>query len=197
LTPSVPEPLEPEIVQHRHQENRELFIGIVSALCADNSPRNRSLIFGAAGLGDYQMAPQEATFATQTPNILWKMFSAGYLEDKLYAERPKGRKVPGYHTGNILCLSYVTQPFAPPRIGEPGVILSPPDAALFGETFHVFVDPSMGEKKTELRYCGLYTSVHGPLGVHFDEWNRLPEQVSSLHMLIWRLRTKKLFSVPP
>jgi hypothetical protein len=46
------------------------------------------------------------------------------------AKGTKGPPVPGYHTGNILCLNYITQPFTPSCIGEPEVILSPLDAAL-------------------------------------------------------------------
>jgi hypothetical protein len=173
LTPPVPEPLE----EHGNQENKELFIGIVSALCIDNRPHKRSAIFGAAGLDDYPLTPHEAAFASQTPNIPWKALT-GIFGGQVYAERPTGRKVPGYQT---LCLSRCTQPFAPTRIGEPGVIISPPDTALSGDVFHIFVDPSTGEKKVELQYCGLYTKAHEPMGVQLDEWHRLPEKVSTSH----------------
>lgn len=172
------EPL--EIVQDRNQENMEPFIGIIASLCGDNNPGNRSKIFGEAGLGNYQLAPREVPYAGQTPDIAWKIF-ASLFGGQVFSERPTGQKVTGYGRGSFLCPHYITQPFAPTRIGEPGVILSPPDAALVGDIFHVFFDPSPVERKTELLYCGLYAKVHGPMNVQIDEWHSLPEQVSVAH----------------
>ena len=181
MPPPVPGPL--EIVQDRNHENIERFIGIVADLCVDNNPGNRSVVFGRAGLGDYLLAPREATCASQIPEIGWKVF-AGLFGGQCYSERPRGRKVPGYRTANFLCLKLVTQPFAPTYIGEPGVVLSIPDAALIGNDFHVFVDRSTGEKRMDLRklhYCGLYSKAHQrPIGVQIDEWHGLPEEVSIL-----------------
>ena len=155
-----------------NQENGAVFVGIVANLCADNSLRNRTAVFSAAGLGDYKLTPQEAACASQTPNIPWKTFTSvfGGLP---YCERPMCKKVPEYE--NSVCTSNLTQPFAPTRIGEPGVIFSFPGAALL-DTFHVLVD--LGKKKTELRYCGIYTKVQIPFQVKVYEWSAMPINVS-------------------
>lgn len=76
------------------------------------------------------------------------------------------------------------QPFAPTRVGEPGLILFPPDVVLLEDTkdkFHVLVDSSV-RYMTELRYCGVYTKVqtHYIMEVQPDEWYALPEQVINL-----------------
>ena len=155
-----------------NQENGAVFVGIIAKLCADNSLRNRTAIFSAAGLGDYKLAPQEAICAGQTPNIPWKTFT-WVFGGCPYAERPSCKRVPEYE--NFICTSNLTQPFAPMRIGEPGVIFSSPDRALL-DTFHVLVD--LGKKKTELQYCGIYTKVHTTLQVRVDEWHAMPINVS-------------------
>jgi len=164
-------------------ENREVFVGTIAALCADNSPRNRSAIFSAAGLRDHQLAPLEAAWARKTPNIPWRTFSSVFGA-YTYSERPMIRKDLALrpYMGSLLCANKVTQPFAPMRVGEPGVILFPPGAVLLEdtkETFHVLVDPS-AQRRTKLRYCGVYTKVHTPdMEVQRHEWCALPTQVSN------------------
>ncbi len=162
-------------------ENREVFVGTIAALCADNSSRNRSAIFSAAGLCDHQLAPLEVAWAKKTPNIPWLTF-AKVFGRVLYAERPFAEKVQAY-VGSFLCTNKVIQPFAPMRVGEPGVILFPPGMVLLEdtkETFHVLADPST-QRRTKLRYCGIYTKVHTPsiMEVQPDEWYALPRRVSS------------------
>ncbi|KAI9465566.1 hypothetical protein BJY52DRAFT_592554 [Lactarius psammicola] len=129
------------------------------------------------GLCDHQLTPQEAAWVGNTPNIPWKAFSRAFGVP-LYSERPIIRKVPAYK-GSFICTNIVTQPFAPRHVGEPGVILFPPDAILLEEskdTFHVLVDPSP-QKRTELQYCGIYTKVNTPdMEVQIDEWHALPSQ---------------------
>lgn len=154
-------------------ENREVFVGAIAALCADNSPSNRSAIFGAAGLFDRRLAPLEAAWAIKTPNIPWSAFTRTFGGSP-FAERPMADKVKAY-AGSFLCTNKVSQPFAPRHVGEPGVILFPPGMVLLEdtkETFHVLVDPSMG-RRTELRYYGTYTKVH-TMEVQPDEWHALP-----------------------
>ena len=159
-------------------ENGGGFVGIITALCADNSPRNRAAIFSAAGLGDHQLAPREADCARKTPDISWKAFT-NLFGGKVHSEWPMGTRVTGY-TGNIICANKLTQPLAPTRIGEPGVILFLPDTASLdraGKPFHVLVDSSV-RKKVKLRYCGIYTRVH-TMEVQIDEWHALPNKVSN------------------
>ena len=155
-----------------NQENGTVFVGIVAKLCADNSLRNRTAVFSAAGLGHYKLTPPEAACASRTPNIPWKTFT-WVFGGGVYCERPMCKKVPEYE--NFVCTSNLTQPFAPTRIGEPGVIFSFPGAALL-DTFHVLVD--LGKKKTELRYCGIYTKVQIPFQVKVYEWSAMPINVS-------------------
>ncbi|KAH8998642.1 hypothetical protein EDB92DRAFT_1836337 [Lactarius akahatsu] len=164
-------------------ENREVFVGAIAALCADNSLSNRSAIFGAAGLFDHRLAPLEAAWAIKTPDIPWLAFTRTF-GGTLFAERPMANKVKAY-VGSFLCTNKVLQPFAPRHVGEPGVILFPPGMALLEdtkETFHVLVDPSMG-RRTELRYYGTYTKVH-TMEVQPDEWHALPVPVSSFSTLL-------------
>ncbi|KAH9170578.1 hypothetical protein EDB89DRAFT_2071799 [Lactarius sanguifluus] len=173
----------PEVVRREYPENGGVFVGIITALCADNSPRNRAAIFSAAEIGDYQLAPQEADCARQTPEIPWKTFTRVF-GGWLYSERPMGRRLPGYDRGNFLCAANVEQPFAPKHIGEPGVILFSPGKVLLEDTrerFHVLVDPSVGETKANLQYCGVYTKVRTPyMEVQIDEWYKLATQVSTI-----------------
>ncbi|KAI9443155.1 hypothetical protein H4582DRAFT_1922771 [Lactarius indigo] len=157
-------------------ENREVFVGTIAALCADNSLSNRSAIFSAAGLCDHQLAPLEAEWATKTPSIPWLTFQRAF-GGFLYSERPTANKIKAY-AGSFLCTNKITQPFAPTCVGEPGVILFHPGMVLLEdakETFHVLVDPSMG-RRTELQYYGIYTKVHIPyiLEAQPDEWHALP-----------------------
>ena len=174
-------------MRRRNLENGGGFVGIITALCADNSPPNRAAIFSAAGLGDHQLTPQEADCAGKTPDIPWRTFTRVF-GGWLYAERPKGRRLPGYDAGNFLCANNVSQPFAPKHIGEPGVMFFAPGTALLedtSETFHLLVDSSVrGTKrgtKTKLRYHGIYTKVHTPyMEVQIDDWYALPNQVSNL-----------------
>ena len=180
-----PSELVPPVIVHCNSprlENRELFVpGTIATLCTDNSPHNRSTIFGAAGLFDHQLTPLEATWARKTPKMPWKTFTwvFGGIE---YCERPLARKVSAYEE-SFICTVNVTQPFAPTRVGEPGVILLRPDAVLLEDTkdtFHVFVDPSAGNR-TKLQYCGIYTKVQTPyiMEVQPDEWHALPRRVSN------------------
>ncbi|KAI9453553.1 hypothetical protein BJY52DRAFT_1288610 [Lactarius psammicola] len=177
-TLATPEPeLGPPEIVRRNPENERGFVGIIAALCADNSPHNRAAIFSAGGLGDYQMAPQEAACARNTPDIPWTAFT-NIFGGNLHCERPKGTRVPGY-MGNILCANNLTQPFAPTCIGEPGVILSLPGSALVedtGERFHVLVDWSVEGKKTKLRYYGIYTVYSPYVEIQIDDWYSLPKQ---------------------
>ncbi|KAN0136338.1 hypothetical protein V8E53_005706 [Lactarius tabidus] len=89
----------------------------------------------------------------------WHRLSKQDIWRTAFCQMAKGTKGPpvlGYHTGNILCLNYITQPFTPSCFGEPGVILSPLDAA----------------------YLVAFTpKAHGPMGVSFDGWHRLPKQL--------------------
>ena len=156
-----------------NQENGADLVGIIAKLCADNSLRNRTAVFSAEGLSDYKLTPQETACAGQTPNIPWKTF-AWVFGGWRNSERPICNKVPEYE--NFVCTSNPTQPFAPARIGEPGVIFSSPGAALL-DTFHVLVD--LGKKKTELRYCGIYTKVQIPFQVQVDEWHTMSSKVSN------------------
>jgi hypothetical protein len=159
-------------------DSEELFVGIIAKLCAEHDPRKRSAIFRAAGVGDRKLAVREAACARQTPDISWPTFT-NIFGGTTYYERPVCAKIPGYNTaGCFLTASTMRQPFAPTGIGKPGLILSPPDAALF-DTFHVFVDPSVDEEKTKLQYCGIYTMVHAPADVQIDEWHSLPKKVSN------------------
>jgi hypothetical protein len=155
--------------------------GTIATLCADNGPHNRSAIFGAAGLRDHQLTPLETAWARRTPKIPWKFFTRVF-GGAPYCERPSTRKVPGYERC-FICTVNVAQPFAPTRVGEPGVILLRPDAVLLEDTkdtFHVLVDPSAG-KRTELQYCGIYTKVRTRyiMEVQPDEWHALPRPVSN------------------
>ncbi|KAH9037177.1 hypothetical protein EDB84DRAFT_1481722 [Lactarius hengduanensis] len=169
-------------------EDREVFVGAIAALCADNGPRNRSAIFGAAGLFDRRLAPLEAAWAIKTPNIPWSAFTRTFGGSP-FSERPAADKVKAY-AGSFLCTNKVSQPFAPRHVGEPGVILFPPGMVLLEDTkeaFHVLVDPSMG-RRTELRYYGTYTKVHtGTMEVQPDEWHALPTPCRS----IWFRRIRK------
>ncbi|KAH8992350.1 hypothetical protein EDB92DRAFT_1857377 [Lactarius akahatsu] len=214
LTPQL-EP--PEVVRRGDPENGGVFAGIITALCADNSPRNRAAIFSAAEIGDYQLASREADCARQTPEIPWKTFTRVF-GGWLYSERPMGRRLPGYDKGNFLCAGNVEQPFAPKHIGEPGVILFSPGKVLLEDTrerFHVLVDSSVGETKANLQYCGVYTKVRTPyMEVQIDEWYKLATQVSKIstsmsrplshsdiaqcrHKLLLQLQRSKLCSDPP
>lgn len=170
--------LEPPETAVRRRGDEESFVGCVAALCANNSHRSRTAIFGAAGLRDYQLAPEEAVCASNTPEMPWKTFCRTF-GGWLHAERPMGKRVPGYDTGNFVCANKTAQPFAPKRIGEPGVILFSPGTALLEDTkdtFHVLVDLSL-RTKTKLRYCGIYTKVHAPyMEVQVDEWYKLTKQ---------------------
>ncbi|KAH9065475.1 hypothetical protein EDB87DRAFT_1596094 [Lactarius vividus] len=164
-------------------ENREVFVGAIANLCANNSLSNRSAIFGAAGLYDYRLTPLEAAWAIKTPNIPWSTFTRTF-GGFLYSERPTADKVKAY-AGSFLCTNNITQPFAPKCVGESGVILFPPGMVLLEdtkETFHVLVDPSMG-RRTQLRYYGIYTKVH-TLEVQPDEWHALPRPVSTFSALL-------------
>ncbi|KAH9179172.1 hypothetical protein EDB89DRAFT_1925759 [Lactarius sanguifluus] len=154
-------------------ENREVFVGAIAALCADNSLSNRSAIFGAAGLFDHQLAPLESAWAIKTPNISWFAFTRTFGGSP-FSERPTADRIKAY-AGSFLCTNKISQPFAPRHVGEPGVILFPPGMVLLEdtkETFHVLVDPSMG-RRSELRYYGTYTKVH-TMEVQPDEWHALP-----------------------
>ncbi|KAH8992349.1 hypothetical protein EDB92DRAFT_559407 [Lactarius akahatsu] len=183
LTPPELElPPEVTVVRHINLENGEAFDGIVAALCADNSRRNRAAIFSAAGLCDYRLTPREAAFARRTPEMAWRAI-ADVFGGALHSERPIGTKVFGY-MGNMICASKVTQPFAPAHAGEPGVLLfhlsSNTSALLETKEFHVLVDSSV-RKKTGLKYCGVYTRVHTPnVEVQVDEWNALPSEFQML-----------------
>jgi len=94
----------------------------------------------------------------------------------------------------LLCLDNIAQPFAPMRIGEPGVILFAPGTVLLEDTremFHVLVNSSVRGKKTKLRYCGTYTRVRAPYmdsEVEIDEWHALSDQCR-LKLLKQLLRT--------
>lgn len=193
LTPQL-EP--PEVVRRGDPENGGVFAGIITALCADNSPRNRAAIFGAAEIGNYQLAPREADCARQTPEIPWKTFTRVF-GGWLYSERPMGRRLPGYDKGNFLCAGNVEQPFAPKHIGEPGVILFSPGKLLLEDTrerFHVLVDSSVGETKANLQYCGIYTKVRAPyMEVQIDEWYKLATQCR--HKLLLQLQRSKVGAV--
>ncbi|KAF8274345.1 hypothetical protein EI94DRAFT_852065 [Lactarius quietus] len=174
---STPMELElPEIARRGKQENGDIFNGVLSALCNDNSPRNRAAIFSASGLDDYQLAQQEVAHARNTPDIPWPTFTS-IFGGSLHSERPICRRVPGYNKGNFICADNIAQPFAPKRIGEPGVILFAPGLELLEDikdTFHVLVDSSAGPRKTRLRYCGVYTKVRTPyMEVAFHEWRSL------------------------
>ncbi|KAH8989669.1 hypothetical protein EDB86DRAFT_2831540 [Lactarius hatsudake] len=158
-------------------ENGEVFVGAIAALCADNSLGNRSAIFSAAGLFDRRLSPLEAAWAIKTPNIPWSTFTKAFGGSP-FSERPRADRVKAY-AGTFLCTNKITQPFAPKHVGETGVILFPPGMVLLEdikETFHVFVDPSMG-RRSELRYYGTYTKVHTgrvTMEVQPDEWHALP-----------------------
>ncbi|KAI9444564.1 hypothetical protein H4582DRAFT_1909780 [Lactarius indigo] len=167
-----PQPELPEVVRHGDPENGGVFVGIIAALCADNSPRNRAAIFSAAEIGDYQLAPQETDCAGRTPKIPWKAFTRVF-GGWAYSERPMGRRLPEYDKGNFLCAGNVAQPFAPKYIGEPGIILFSPGKVLLEDTrdrFHVLVYSSVGDTGAELQYCGIYTKI--------DEWYALTTRVS-------------------
>lgn len=161
---------------HSDLEPEGAFVGIVAALCADNSPRNRAAIFSAAKIGDYLLEPPEAACARKTPDITWRALTH-IFGGQVHSERPRGSKVPEYSgKGNLLCTSKITQPFAPTYTGEPGVILSHPDAPLLA-TFQMFSDLSGEGRKIKLHYCGTYVKVHS-MDVQIDEWHALPGNVS-------------------
>ena len=144
------------------------------------STRNRAAILSAAGLGDHQFTAQEATRIRSTPNIPWKTFTS-LFGGIFHAERPVCRKVPGYE--RFLCTNDETQPLAPTRPGEPGVILSPPGAPSL-DMFHVLVASRVRGKKTALQYCGIYRTVQS-MEVQVDEWHALPKMVSGpLHIYL-------------
>ncbi|KAH9058284.1 hypothetical protein EDB87DRAFT_1626802 [Lactarius vividus] len=193
LTPPELEPLpEVTVVRHVNMENREVFDGIVTTLCADNSPRNRATIFSAAGLRSYQLAPREAALARKTPEISWRAFT-NLFGGSVYSERPMGIKTPGYWK-NMICASKVIQPFVPTHIGEPGVLLyhldSDTAALLETRKFHVLVDSSV-RRKNSLKYCGVYTRVHTPnLEVQVGEWHALPRECR--HKMVYRLWASKV-----
>ncbi|KAH8981456.1 hypothetical protein EDB86DRAFT_432436 [Lactarius hatsudake] len=193
LTPQL-EP--PGLVRREDPENGGVFVGVITALCADNSRRNRAAIFSAAEIGDYQLSPQEADCARQTPEIPWKTFTRVF-GGWLYSERPMGRRLPGYDKGNFLCAGNAEQPFAPKHVGEPGVILFSPGKVLLEDTrerFHVLVDPSVGETKANLQYCGVYTKVRTPyMEVQIDEWYKLATQCR--HKLLLQLQRSKVGAV--
>ena len=179
-TSASPELVPPGRVRHR-LDNEEVFVGTVAALCADNSSRNRSAIFSLAGLCDHQLTSLEAAWDKKTPDMPWLTF-AKVFGRTLYSERPLAEKVKGY-VGSFLCTNNVVQPFAPKRVGEPGVILFPPGTVLLEDTkerFHVLVDLS-ADQRTRLQYRGIYTKVHTPsiMEVQPDEWHALPRQVSN------------------
>ncbi|KAH9058286.1 hypothetical protein EDB87DRAFT_1743166 [Lactarius vividus] len=191
LTPQL-EP--PEVVRRGDPENGGVFVGVITALCANNSPRNRAAIFSAAEIGDYQLAPQEADCARQTPEIPWKVFTRVF-GGWLCSERPMGKRLPGYDEGNFLCASNAAQPFAPKHIGEPGVILFSPEKFLLEDTmerFHVLVESSVGETKARLQYCGVYTKVRTPyMEVQIDEWYKLPARRSKVGAVHARCTLRK------
>ncbi|KAH9041390.1 hypothetical protein EDB85DRAFT_1922997 [Lactarius pseudohatsudake] len=194
-SPELEPPPEVTVVRHVNMENGEAFDGIVAALCADNSPRNCAAIFSAAGLRNYRLAPREAPWARKTPEIAWRAFT-NLFGGSVHSERPMGIKTPGYGK-NMICASKVTQPFAPAHIGEPGVLLYPleSDTSALLETgeFHVLVDSSV-RKKTNLKYCGIYTRVHTPnLEVQVDEWHALPRECR--RKMLYRLWASKVGSL--
>ena len=160
-------------------EPERAFVGIIAKLCARNGTNNRTAIFRAAGLRDRKLEREEAACARATPDISWMAFCKLFGGAPL-SERPTGNRVPGYEsdTAHFLCTNSVTQPFAPTCIGGPGVILSSPGATLL-RRFHVFIDPSLDGRRTKLRYCGIYTTVHAPMEVQIDEWHALPTKVST------------------
>ena len=184
--PSESEP--PEVVQRGNQENRDAFAGIIARLCADNSAYNRTEIFRAAGVRNYKLTQREAACARKTPGIPWMTFTQVFGGSP-YSERPVGstKRSRGYDLRHFLCTHTPRQPFTPTRIGEPGVILSPPGTALH-DTFHLLIDPSMNGRKTNLQYFGIYTTVNTPVDVLIDEWYGLPSQVSIVSSLSWHLR---------
>ncbi|KAF8268675.1 hypothetical protein EI94DRAFT_1126106 [Lactarius quietus] len=195
----LPTPMElelPEIARRGNQENGDIYNGVFSALCNDNSPQSRTAIFSTSGLDDYQLAPQEAACARMTPNIPWLTFTR-IFGGILFSERPICRKIRGYDTGNFICTDNITQPFAPKRIGEPGVILFAPGIKLLEDvmdTFHVLINSPAGPKKTRLRYCGKYTKVRAPcMEVSRTDWLSLSVQCRK--KLLKQLATSKVRDV--
>lgn len=157
------------------------FVGIITRLCARNGTNNRTAIFRAAGLRDRKLGREEAACASATPEISWLEFCQ-LFGGVFFTERPMGNRVPGYgsDTAHFLCTNARTQPFAPTRIGGPGVILSSPDApTLVFKQFHVFADPLLDGRRSKLKYCGMYTTVNAPMEVQVDEWHALPTKVST------------------
>jgi len=182
VAPRRPELAALEVVRRGDLEDGNVFAGTIASLCADRNTRNHTAVLNAVGLYDYRLAPPEVVCAGRTPKMTWKMFRqvfGGWMN----AERPMGKRISDY-MGNTLCPHRATQPFAPTRIGNPGVIFFTRGKALLEDTlerFHVFVDNSMGRTKTKLQYCGVYTKVKTPsLEVQVDEWHGLPERVSKL-----------------
>lgn len=192
-TSTPPELAPPRIVRRSNPrlENGEAFVGTVAALCADRHSRNRSEIFNTLGFCNHLLTLEEAAEAKKTPDIPWLTFTRVF-GGNMFSERPMAQKVPAYR-GSFLCTNELTQPFAPTRVGEPGVIMFFPGTVLLEdtkETFHVLVDPSI-RARTKLQYCGIYTKVRTPymMEVQPDEWHALPSWCRREWLKrLWRLK---------